>query len=82
MTVAVTISTASGNKPDPVTASTVVAEAQDKNADENATPPPPAPGPSWMTFYPTDTPGGSARCPRPEPSQPTTSCTRATSSPT
>lgn len=55
VTVAVTINRASGNPPDPVTASTVVSETQDKNADENVAPPPPPPGPSFMTLYPTDT---------------------------
>ncbi len=55
LTVAVTITTASGNQPDPVTASTVVSEAQSRAADETVTPPPPGAGPSWLTFYPTDT---------------------------
>ena len=55
VTVAVTINQATGNPPDPVTASTVVSETQDKNADENAATPPPRPGPSYTTFYPTDT---------------------------
>ena len=55
VTVAVTINSGAGNKPDPVTASTVVSEAQDQNADENAAEPPPPPGPSYVTFYPTDT---------------------------
>ena len=55
VTVAVTTNTAANNKPDPVTASTVVTEAQDKNADENTAEPPPPPGPSYVTFYPTDT---------------------------
>ncbi len=55
VTVAVTMNTAAGNKPDPVTTSTVVSEAQDQNADENTAEPPPPPGPSYVTFYPTDT---------------------------
>lgn len=55
VTVAVTIDKASGNKPEPVTATTVVSETQDKNADEIAAPPPPPPGPSYQSFYATDT---------------------------
>ncbi len=55
VTVAVTINRASGNPPDPVTASTVVSETQDKNADENASVPPPTPGPVFVTLFPTDT---------------------------
>ena len=55
LTVAVTITTPSGNQPDPVTASTVVAEPQTSNGDESVTPPAPGGGPSWLTFYPTDT---------------------------
>lgn len=55
VTVAVTIDRPSGNKPEPVTATTVVSETQDKNANEAAAPPPAPPGPSYQSFYATDT---------------------------
>lgn len=61
VTVAVTINRpGSANPPEPVTASTVVSETQDKSADETTAPPPPPPGPIFETFFPSDTPALTA----------------------
>src|SRR4051794_19313848 len=55
VTVGVPMNAPPGNKPNPVTASTVVVDPQDKYADETATPPGAGGGPSWTTWYGTDT---------------------------
>lgn len=65
VTVAVTV-TSPGGPREPTVASTLVADPQDKSVDENAATPPQTGGPSWLTYFPSDTPAGNVT--RVEPS--------------